>query len=401
MAIGVSKASKLLRKLGIANDFLIAIEARLPRERCGSNLRNGLGTIWPSGVLPTCNVWRVDAGGALTPLGIEEAMARSLALHEQAFHSYEAIAPRSVSFLPIARGCQAACPFCFSEASASVDQAAARLDWSTIRGWLALARDRGAERAVVTGGGEPTLLAFDDLTRMIRECRATFENVVLISNGVKLASMNEESGAAHLVQLRSAGLSVLAISRHHADEEVNARLMNLETHTPALLRALRRSRGQLEGLRARLVCVLQRGGVASVADIDDYVRWASVAGADEVCFKELYVSTTEESVYHSRAANAWSTTHQVALSLVLKWAARSGFVLEKRLPWGAPVFTGTACGKAMRVAAYTEPSLFWERTHGVARSWNVMADGTCFASLEDRRSVVAPPARDAGQGSGS
>ncbi|HSO32347.1 MAG TPA: hypothetical protein VLT33_07525, partial [Labilithrix sp.] len=95
------------------------------------------------------------------------------------------------------------------------------------------------------------------------------------------------------------------------------------------------------------------------------------------------------------------TTHQVALPVVLEWAARSGFVLEKRLPWGAPVFTGTTSGKAMRVAAYTEPSLFWERTHGIARSWNVMADGTCFASLEDRRSLVAPPARDAGQGSGS
>jgi hypothetical protein len=71
--------------------------------------------------------------------------------------------------------------------------------------------------------------------------------------------------------------------------------------------------------------------------------------------------------------------------------------VEKRLPWGAPVFTGQVDGRDVRVAAYTEPSLFWERTRGVARSWNVMADGSCLASLEDRgsrleRDRIAGPA---------
>ena len=42
----------------------------------------------------------------------------------------------------------------------------------------------------------------------------------------------------------------------------------------------------------------------------------------------------------------------------------------------------------MRIAAYTEPSLYWERVNGIARSWNVMADGKCFVSLEDRSSAL-------------
>jgi hypothetical protein len=42
----------------------------------------------------------------------------------------------------------------------------------------------------------------------------------------------------------------------------------------------------------------------------------------------------------------------------------------------------------LRIAAYTEPSLFWERTQGIARSWNVMADGRCHVSLEDRASEI-------------
>jgi hypothetical protein len=62
--------------------------------------------------------------------------------------------------------------------------------------------------------------------------------------------------------------------------------------------------------------------------------------------------------------------------------------VESRLPWGAPVYRGKWLGKPLRVAAYTEPSLFWERTQGIARSWNVMTDGRCHVSLEDRASEI-------------
>jgi len=174
---------------------------------------------------------------------------------------------------------------------------------------------------------------------------------------------------------------VIAVSRHHRDERHNASLMKVANATPRVIAASRKA-----GLRTRLVCVLQRGSVDSVAAIADYVAWAETLGVDEVCFKELYVSTSEESLYHSLASNAWSAEHQVPLAHVLDWAAGAGFTVDHRLPWGAPVFSSRT--RAIKVAAYTEPSLFWERTHGLARSWNVMADGTCLASLEDRRSTI-------------
>jgi len=44
----------------------------------------------------------------------------------------------------------------------------------------------------------------------------------------------------------------------------------------------------------------------------------------------------------------------------------------------------------VQVAAYTEPSVGWERAHGLVRSWNLMADGTCLASLEDPASALTP-----------
>ena len=118
------------------------------------------------------------------------------------------------------------------------------------------------------------------------------------------------------------------------------------------------------------------------------LRWAASWGVGEVTFKELYVSTSRESVYHSREANAFARARQVPLSLVTSWLEREGFGRVADLPWGSPVYEGRVAGALMRVAAYTEPSLFWERAHGLARSWNVLADGTTYASLEDRASRI-------------
>jgi pyruvate-formate lyase-activating enzyme len=387
--IGIDKARRLLVKLAIPDDRLLVLRAELPHESLRPNLRNGIGLVWPSPDLPLAGLHEVAPDGRLgARMRLEDAMARSLALHADAFLPWDSIRPRSISFLPIARGCQAACSFCFSKASASVEQPQARIDWAGIDLWLQRALARGAERAVITGGGEPTLVKRVDLLRLVRACRARFDKVVLITNGLALVSQGEAEAALRLAELQAAGLSVLAVSRHHVDETANAALMKIATHTPVLLRARRAQADAFRGLRLRLVCVLQRGGVDSEAAVDAYVNWAAANGADEVCFKELYVSTSEESVWHSHGANEWSARHQVPLSLVHRWARAAGLPEIARLPWGAPIYGGPISGREMRVAAYTEPSLFWERRHGTARSWNVMADGRCLASLEDRSSLV-------------
>ena len=371
LAIGIAKARRLLDRLALPGDALIALRTNV--TELAPNARTGLGQVYVSGRLPIEAVHPV-VGDALGPAWtIEQAMARSLAL--RAFAPYAELRPRSISFLPVARGCQAACSFCFSDASVSANQHQAPLDAQINARWLDAAVARGAERAVITGGGEPTLLRWPALLELVRACRERIGKVVLITNGIALAA------SARIAELRAAGLGVLAVSRHHRDEARNASLMKIANATPHVIAAAR-----AVGLRTRLVCVLQRGSVDSVEAIADYVAWAESIGADEVCFKELYVSTSEESLYHSHASNAWSAEHQVPLAHVLAWAAAAGFAVEHQLPWGAPVFASGE--RAIKVAAYTEPSLFWERTHGLARSWNVMADGRCLASLEDRRSQI-------------
>jgi pyruvate-formate lyase-activating enzyme len=389
LGVGVAKASRLRDKQKIPGDGLLVLRAAVMRSGAQPNLRNGVGLVWPSPDLPISGVFKVGSDGRLGErLGIEQVMAKSLALHSRTFIPYSALRPRSVSFLPIARGCQAACPFCFSEASVSADQVHGVLNVRQIEAWAALARSRGAERAVITGGGEPTLLPWRRIQEIIHVCRGHYEKVVLITNGVRLASLPERELADRLRQLAMAGLSVLAVSRHHHRESVNAELMKLKTMTPALLETAAAVSEMVPQLKVRLVCVLQHGGVESVTDVDGYIRWAAGFGVGEICFKELYIATSEESVYFSRDANAWSACNQVPLGVVHDWARENGFEVSDRLPWGSPIFSGTIGGRPMRVAAYTEPSLFWERSHGLARSWNVMADGTCLASLEDRGSDV-------------
>ncbi|WP_405020379.1 radical SAM protein [Kitasatospora sp. NBC_00070] len=391
LGIGVGKAGRLLDRLAIPGDRLLVLETTVDPDALLPNTSTGLGAELHEASIRLSAVHELDQAGdefTLRPTTVEDAMAASLQLHGSAQRRYADLRPRTVSVLPVASACQARCSFCFSAASISSDQAPARVPWDTVAHWLERAREAGAERAVITGGGEPTLIPFDQQLRLVSACSAAFPKVVLITNGHTLAKGGHADRADRLAALGAAGLSVLAVSRHHQDEAVSERLMMLRTPVGSLVDSWREERDRWPGLRMRLICVLQHGGVADEAGVADYLSWAAGLGIEEVCFKELYVSTSTESLYFDRAANTWSRERQVSLSVVTRFAEQHGFELASRLPWGAPVYHGSWDGRPLRIAAYTEPSLLWERTNGIARSWNVLADGRCYASLEDRAGEI-------------
>ena len=389
LGIGIDKASTLLHKLGLDGDRLIALETEVETRDLHPNRRTGLGRYVARPWIRLSGVFWIDDSGRLSPERIEEVAARSLELR-RVEHDFAALRPRSVSLLPVARGCQAACPFCFSHASISAEQDQAGLDPRRVEHVLDEAARQGAERAVITGGGEPTLIDLESLLWMIEACRKRFAKVVLISNGYAWARHNEQERLDILRRAQAAGLTVLALSRHHHDAGRNADIMGLDTGSERLASTWHRHAEQFPSLSLRWVCVLQQGGIADQDGIEAYVRWAAFTGVGEVCFKELYVSTSVESVYHSFEANDWSHERQVPLSRVLRYAETHGWRRTGALPWGSPIFSGGVDGHAMRIAAYTEPSLLWELDQGLCRSWNLMADGRCFASLESRHSEVCP-----------
>jgi molybdenum cofactor biosynthesis enzyme MoaA len=391
LSIGVRKATPLLEKLGLDGNRLIALETAVEDSSLQPNTTNGRGRFISSNRITLSQLHDLEQHDGreiqLHPLATEDAMATSLRLLNHELFPFAGIRPRAISFLPVALACQAKCPFCFSKASVSSDQSAAKPDWEKVAAWLQRAQSYGAERAVITGGGEPTLLPDPMLQRLISTCASAFEKVVLITNGHTLTSANVDP-VAKLSSLYDSGLRVLAISRHHFDSLRNQQLMHLDTPVEMLINIWRENQARWPLLRLRLISVLQKGGVDDDTTLQSYVSWAADQGVEEICFKELYVSTSAESVYHDRSANDWSRRHQAPLSLVTSFAEREGFVVENRLPWGAPVYSGERFGRPLRIAAYTEPSLFWERTQGIARSWNVMADGRCHVSLEDRASEI-------------
>jgi hypothetical protein len=145
------------------------------------------------------------------------------------------------------------------------------------------------------------------------------------------------------------------------------------------------------GLRTRAICVIQRDGVATVRDVQAYIARSAEDGFAEVCFKELYVSSLRENAWARNSVNRHCEDQRIPLSIVVSAVERLGFERTAMLPWGSPVYSGEIDGRPIRVAAYTEPSVGWERTHGLVRSWNAMADGTCLASLEDPSSTIELP----------
>jgi molybdenum cofactor biosynthesis enzyme MoaA len=400
LGIGIAKATRLLAKLNLPGDRLLVLEARVAPDVLQPNQETGtgLGQVLAGDRLAVAAVYWVSPAGELVDTTVEEVAATALRSLAPELQSYASLAPRTLSVLPIARACQAACRFCFSESSASLEQRARLADIAGTERWMAPAVVGGADRFVITGGGEPGLLAHDSLVELMAAGARHFPTVVLITNGVHLARAVAARRAQMLLDYARAGLTVLAISRHHADPDTNAAIMGLNTGTEEVLGAWRdlRSRGQLPAIRLRLICVLQQGGVATLEDIAAFLAFAAREGAHEVCFKELYVSTTLESGYHDRPENAWSRAHQVPLARLTSALSQLDFEQAGTLPWGSPLYSGAVSlpdgtRHTLRVAAYTEPSLYWERTRGIARSWNLMADGTCLASLEDPDSQLALP----------
>lgn len=392
IAIGRAKATALVARLGRAGDIPIAIETRLPTSTLRADHASGLGAYTPGTRIPVVSLRRVLPEGA--PEGwpkwrLEDALAQSLSVLAGAsgLRPWSAVRPRSLSWLPVGHACQASCAFCFSKASVSEGfqaQLARSGSLARLERVAHAAKAAGAERAVITGGGEPTLLKAPLLEAGITILSKALGRTILITNGHLLARATPQAAADQARRWSGAGLSILSLSRHAASDTDAHRLMGLRVATERAVEA-----AHTAGLTPRLIAVLQKGGIEDEAGLDAYLDWAVAHGITQITCKELYVSTALESQWSDAAANAYSAAHAVPLSLLLDMAARRGWTATSHLPWGAHVFAARHNGANIAIAAYTEPSVHWERFHGLARSWNTMADGQVLASLEDAHSTVA------------
>lgn len=382
----LSKSEKLSRKTGLPGDRPVLIETLLNTADLRNDHETGLGAYVLGTEVPVVRLWDPngsDKQAAWTPWKLEDALAQSLIVASEILHHWEDIRPRSLSWLPIGHACQASCPFCFSKSSVSEDYRGKISKDLNLAGIARRAGELGAERAVITGGGEPTLLNTKQLREGIETLSSELGRTIMITNGHLLGRGRGKYDLECVRGWAEAGLSVLAVSRHAADDQRASALMGLEVNTAGAVEA-----AAAVGITPRLIAVLQKGGVECEETLSDYLDWAVANGVKEINFKELYVSTALESSWADMEANRFSDRNAVPLSLILDHAERNGWKLASKLPWGAPVFEGRHNGVIIKVAAYTEPSVHWERANGIARSWNIMANGDVLASLEDADSRI-------------
>jgi cyclic pyranopterin phosphate synthase len=269
------------------------------------------------------------------------------------------------SVLPVRMACNLSCSFCFSKSSVS-SLRHERADWRSldVAGYYRWARDRGATRLVITGGGEP-LLRPTDVRYLVELGARSFGEIACFTNGTFLT--RELSG-----QLHDAGLSYLCWSRHEIDDTENAALMGegapraedfLETAGP---------------LKVRATCVMARGHVDSAERVWEYIDRFRLLGVREFTFKHTYVAY-RDSVFQASDENEWAREHQVEFDPF----GDDGEVVS-RLPWGPCVRRM----KGVQVCWYREPTPDWERQHRLCRSSNLLSDGVVYASLEDQRSPL-------------
>jgi molybdenum cofactor biosynthesis enzyme MoaA len=394
LPIGIAKAAELIKKLGLEGDRPIVLKTRVSENNLYSDHVSGVGQYILQNHIKLNSVYFINDSPdssfpTLTFTRIEDVIAQSFKVIDQTLTPWSQLKPRTVSILPIAMACQASCKFCFSKASVSSGFEGSISDWKRVSSVLQAAKNAGAERAVITGGGEPTLLKREHMIELVEACASHFNKVVLITNGHRLGKMAEDKRLSMLLKLDKARLSVLAISRHHHDATKNTDIMGLDTKAEDVVKTIRNHRDIIKNITPRLICVLQNKGVSNVEDIEGYLSWSSQQGVTQINFKELYVSTSNESAFSSLAANDYSAQNQVPLSVVHEFTTKHHWKKVSELPWGAPIFSGEWEEQQMQIAAYTEPSVYWERTNGIARSWNLMSDGTTLASLEDPESQVA------------
>ncbi len=276
--------------------------------------------------------------------------------------SWSACACLTASVLPVRSACNCECRFCFSKSSISAleHESAGRLPLDR---YFAFARERGATRLVVTGGGEP-LLRKGRTLEILRAGAAWFAERALFTN----AALLDEAYAAALAD---AGLSYVCWSRHHRDDGRNRALMG--EAAPALVDVLRAA----GPLRIRATCVLARGFTDSRDEVFRYIEALAARGVRQFTFKHTYVAYPS-SLFAGSPEDRWAERHQVDFDPF----EREGGVVA-RLPWGPAIRRIPSGSGELQVCYYWEPTPAWEKENRLCRSLNLLSDGEVYASLED------------------
>jgi hypothetical protein len=113
------------------------------------------------------------------------------------------------------------------------------------------------------------------------------EDRVMYTNGAGLAT----DGDRLLPALRDFELSWLEWSRHHDDATANQAIMRFRGEVAVRDQAVfeQTLKAAQAAFPVKLICIVQRGGIASALDVCRYIDWARGLGVESVIFREFSV----------------------------------------------------------------------------------------------------------------
>jgi hypothetical protein len=261
----------------------------------------------------------VGAVALRTPLPDQEAR-----WHTHTIAGIERRLALPITLTPYAsvRPCSARCGFCSENLRKTDGGAPASLLRPATDYFDGLSRALQALRGVPLSWSLSGLETSDDADWMLRLLHTLtaserdgplVEDRVLYTNGAGFAGPQAE---ALRQALQTFGMSWVELSRHHCEGAVNQAIMRFRPEVAIGDQAVfERTARQLAGSVAlRLVCILQRGGVAQPRDVAAYLSWAARCGADTVVFREF--SRLDEG-YRDNATARYLRTQRVSMDALL------------------------------------------------------------------------------------
>ena len=269
------------------------------------------------------------------------------------------------SVLPVFQACNCDCKFCFSKSSISaLKNEKSLLDKIDVHQYYQWARQNGASRLVITGGGEP-LLKSEMVLQLVKDGNQYFDEITCFTNGTYLTK-------DLTAKLLANGLNYVCYSRHHYDDKKNQKLMGKSA--PPLVDFMQNA----NGLTIRATCVMTKGFIDTKEEVWNYIEVLSKFGVKQFTFKHTY-ETYENSVFKESNQNKWVGIHKIDFDPF----KNQGKVIN-RLPWGPEIREIDD----FQVCYYYEPDPNWEKKNKICRSSNLLANGKVYASLEETQSQL-------------
>jgi hypothetical protein len=260
---------------------------------------------------------------------VGQLIRRAPPLHEAArWHTHtiggaERRFAQPITFTPYAsvRPCSARCSFCSENLRKTEGGTpASRLRPATDY-FEGLARALRALRGVPLSWSLSGLETSDDADWMLRLLHAHCERKRRPGHRRPRAlhqrcRLRRTAGPGAAARAAGFGLSWLELSRHHHDGAINQSIMRFRPEVAIGDQVVfeRTARHLADAVPLRLVCILQRGGVAQPQDVAAYLAWARECGAGTVVFREF---SRLDDGYRDNATARYLRAERVSMDALL------------------------------------------------------------------------------------